>query len=507
MAAPDGICANLSIFDRGDVLAAIVNQSLAADDGSDPQPPIVSAQGLEELADGFLASRHVEQLSPGRYTTREILAVQDRIVARYRHGRHRGAGRVDHATVDAALARHPIRLTGEQHELVRSFATSGQRIQCAIGEPGAGKTTAMAAARAAWEAAGWRVLGAAVKGEAARGLGTAAGLRTETLAWYLAHEDPLGSPLDARTVLIVDEASTIADRDLDRLGWLADQTGATLRLIGDPAQHGAVEAGGMFRVLCEHHPHDTPQLTQTHRLQDPHDRAAAEHLRAGDVDAAFAELGAAGHLHIVNDDLHAYTKVLARWWQAHTSGLHHPMVSRRNDDRRALNRLAHQLRRAAGELGTDELTAVEDRRYSVGDRVIARIPDRHLHPPGRPDAYVRNGAVGTVTALTSGSAPDLDRIDVEFDGLGTVTLPRGFFDEHDIDQRGHRRVGIDHAYAVTSYAVTGATHAVSTSRIDQTATRAETYVDITRGRQANHLYLTRHRDDIDHERLPRIPPQ
>jgi ATP-dependent exoDNAse (exonuclease V) alpha subunit len=363
----------------------------------------------------------------------------------------------------------------------------------------------MAAARAVWEADGWRVLGAAVKGEAARGLGAAARMPTETLAWYLAQDDPLRSPLDARTVLVVDEASTISDRDLDQLGWLADQTGATLRLIGDPTQHGAVEAGGMFRVLCERHQHDTPELKHTHRLQDAHDRAAADHLRAGNIDAALAELGAAGHLHIVDDDVHAYTQVLARWWQADQAGLHHPMVSRRNDDRRALNRLAHQLRRVAGEIGTDEVTAVEDRRYSVGDRVIARVPNRHLHPPGQTAAYVRNGAVGTITALTKGSETDQDAITVDFDGVGTITLPRGFFDDHHI--RGHRRVGIDHAYAVTSYAVTGATHAESTSRIDQTATRAETYVDITRGQQANHLYLTRHRDDIDHEHLPRIPPE
>jgi ATP-dependent exoDNAse (exonuclease V) alpha subunit len=93
---------------------------------------------------------------------------------------------------------------------------------------------------------------------------------TETLAWHLAHDDPHTAPLDARTVLIVDEASTICDRDLDRLGWLAAQTGTTLRLIGDPAQHGAVEAGGMFRVLCQHHPTHTPQLTVTHRVRDPH---------------------------------------------------------------------------------------------------------------------------------------------------------------------------------------------------------------------------------------------
>jgi conjugative relaxase-like TrwC/TraI family protein len=511
LAAPDGVCANLSIFDRAHVLAMLVNQPVPQPDGSDPQPLVVGAERLEQLADGFLASAHVERLtpndgSPGRYSTREMLAVQDRVVARYRAGRNRGASVVPLPVLKDALAKQD-QLTGEQRALVRSFCTSGHRTQLAIGHPGAGKTTAMAAAHDAWHAAGWRVLGAAVKGEAARTLGATAGIPTETLAWYLAHDDPLNSPLDARTVLVVDEASTISDRDLNRLGWLADQAGATLRLIGDPAQHGAVEAGGMFRVLCERHERDVPQLTRTHRLQDPHDRAAADHLRTGDIAKALDELEAAGHLHIVDDDLHAYTDVLTRWWDAQRAGQSHPMVSRRNDVRHTLNRLAHQLRRAAGDVGVEEVAAAEDRRYSAGDRVIARIPNRRLHPPGGPDAYIRNGATGTVAAIHLGAITDQDHLTIHFDDLGTVTVPRGFFDEHDIDEYGRRQVGIDHAYAVTSYAVTGATHAVSTSRIDETSSRAETYVDITRGREANHLYLTRPRDDLDGEHLPRTPPE
>ena len=77
----------------------------------------------------------------------------------------------------------------------------------------------------AWTRAGYKVLGAAVKGEAARTLGSVTGIPTETLAWHLAHEDPATSPLDARTVLIVDEASTVSDADLDRLLWHAHATG------------------------------------------------------------------------------------------------------------------------------------------------------------------------------------------------------------------------------------------------------------------------------------------
>lgn len=509
LASPEGICRNVSVFDYGDVLAALCDMPVPQPDGGAPQPLIVPADQLEELAHGFLASPYVVRLTDGTdraeplYTTRDILGVQNRIVGRYRRGLGAGCAVVTSDVLDGTLRGHP-RLTSEQRELVAAFCTSGQRIQCAVGRAGAGKTTAMRAATEAWQAAGYRVVGAAVKGEAARILGDAIGVRTETLAWWLAHDDPHTAPLDAHTVLVVDEASTVSDRDLDRLGWLAEQTGAALRLVGDPAQHSAVEAGGMFRVLCERYKARTPELTQALRVRNPRDRAAADALRAGKVDEALDHLELAGHLHVVDDEFEFLRQVLSHWWDAHTVGLDHPMVDRRNAVRRRLNRLAHRLLQANGDVGTDEITAAADRRFSTGDRVIARRPARDLHPPEQRNAYLRNGAHGTITALRRSRRPADDTITVAFDGIGEIDVPRSFFDGHPTGT-GETDVGLDHAYAVTSYAVQGSTGAVSTSRIDERSRRSEAYVDVTRGVDANHLYLTRAADPLDDEHLPRTP--
>lgn len=64
-------------------------------------------------------------------------------------------------------------------------------------------------------------------------------------------------------------------------------------------------------------------------------------------------------------------------------------------------------------------------------------------------------------------------ITVDFDGIGTIDFPRQFFDHHR-GAGGRLDVGIDHAYALTSYAVQGSTRRVPTSRVDATTTRAET---------------------------------
>ena len=510
-----GLCASSSIFTRSDVIAALVDLPVPTDARVD-QPLLLRADDLERLADEFLAHDEVIPLEPvdlprssalartELFSTREILTVQQRILDHFAHDPATPASFVPASILAAATAANP-RLTEEQRSLVTSFCQSGRPVQCAIGRAGTGKTTSMRAAATAWIATGHRVIGTAVKGEAARHLAEGAGIPTETVAWFLARRDKTSLPLDDQTVLIIDEASTLSDRDLDALLTIAAERGATVRLVGDPAQHGAVAAGGMFRHLCELHADQTPELTTTHRLTDPTERRAVDALRRGDIDSALEQLETAGRLHIADDEIGLYVGMLQRWWTAHLDGDDHPMVDRRHHTRRQLNRLARQLRKAHGELGDAELSATGDRRFAAGDRVVARMAARHLRVPDHPDRYLRNGATGTITETVLARVPAGDRLRIDFDGIGPIDVPRQFFDEHD-GPGGRRDVGIDHAYAVTSYAVQGATYDSSTSRIDEHASRSEAYVDLTRGRYANHLYLTRGPEPLDGEHLPKVPP-
>ena len=100
------------------------------------------------------------------------------------------------------------------------------------------------------------------------------------------------------------------------------------------------------------------------------------------VNVALDHLATAGHLHVVDDEFDAYKQVLAAWWQAHQAGLDHPMVDRRNSVRRALNRLAHALRRANRELSADHILG-EGRQFATGDRVIALRADLLVERGGR----------------------------------------------------------------------------------------------------------------------------
>ncbi len=59
-------------------------------------------------------------------------------------------------------------LTDGQKAMIRSVATSGPPVELIVGVAGAGKTTAVDAARQAFEDAGYRVVGTSTSGQAAR---------------------------------------------------------------------------------------------------------------------------------------------------------------------------------------------------------------------------------------------------------------------------------------------------------------------------------------------------
>jgi len=509
-----GVCAMTNTFDRGDVMKAIADWSVV--EGEKSIKVIVPPDEVERLTARFCASNLVVEIDKSSvirrrdgsvindgqaeptFTTIELLECQQRILLTVETGVGTGCGIVDPEIVEDTIM-SAGRLSAEQADLVRAWLTSGDRVQCAVGRAGTGKTTTMQAAAAGWDVGGYRVLGAAVKGEAARQLGDDAGIESETVAMLLARADAGIRVLDARTMLIVDEASTIGDRDLLRLCDLAIETGATLRLIGDTAQHGSVPAGGTFSELVNSCDGRTPELSTVRRLTDPGELRRADLIRDGKIVEALDELEASGQLVLTASDHDTHAAMLVRWYSERAAGRQHPMVHGRNRQRRALNGVAQQILISDGVVDPNRsVTLADGRRLCVGDQVLARHGDRTVHPEANRNGWLRNGTRGEIVDVRHAHpSPNNDEIDVLTPG-GIITCERSTFDRAD--------VGIDLAYAVTSYAVQGATNNVSTSAIGPTTNRSELYVDITRGRHNNQLYGTRQvADPSDTEQhLPRL---
>jgi conjugative relaxase-like TrwC/TraI family protein len=487
LASPEGLTAQASTFGRREVIQAICSALPHGGDIAD----------VLTLTDAFLTSEHVVALShtvelracdvirrldgtvvpahldEGRFTTPEMIATEQRLVASALHRRHGGFG-VER--VDAALAARPA-LSAEQRAMVRRVTGSGAGVEVVEGAAGSGKTFGLAAAREAWEASGQWVVGAALAARAAAELETGSGIRSHTLDRLLADLDrPDSGGLPPRAVVVVDEAAMVGTRKLARLLTHAEAAGAKVVLVGDRHQLPEIDAGGAFAGLAKRL--GFTALIDNRRQDEAWERNALAHLRAGRVNTALAAYQAHGRIHEGGSADEVRQQLVEDWWAARMAGGRQLMVATRRSDVDDLNRRARERLQAAGQLDIDQLL-LGGRRFAVGDEVLTTRNDYGLG--------VLNGTRATVSALdfTTGDVAILPE-----DGR-QVVLPFAYAES------GH----LTHGYATTLHKAQGATLRQAFLLADDTITHQRGYSGLSRGTAGNDVYVVGapdEREDVRH---------
>jgi hypothetical protein len=520
------------MFDRRDAIQAVaewVNDRIPADE-------------ILDLADDFLASHeaiplaayehrtktdairisggHSVPVARGltRYSTPAMLRAERDVLETFRTGLDRGVGIVSDGLIEAAIARRPS-LGDDQAAMVRAICSSGDQFQCVLGPAGSGKTFALDAARDAWQEAGYTVVGAADQGTAAEALGRGAGIRSETLEYWLTvldtHADP-ASVLGPRTVMLVDEASAAGTRALARLFTHARRNGAVVRLVGDPAQHSAVTAGGAFRELTRMYTDRTPALCELRRQSGPHLhelRLALGEYREGLITEAMDRLAGDDRVVLADTADELLDKLATDWWldrQARRTSpnqLPSSMIAEHHRERRALNTRARIMLGAAGDLQGPPLVAA-GYEFRVGDEVICRAAAKHLHPPGAPHRYLRNGTRGTVVGIQPAETSTRAGVVVAFEDRDPIHVPLEFLTR---ELRPGIVGGLTYSYALTSHAAQGQTYEAARTLATDGSTRPGIYVGLTRGRDDARVYAVRRRDLLTdreaEDHMPRLEDQ
>jgi conjugative relaxase-like TrwC/TraI family protein len=471
LSGPDGLTEHASTFTRPDVLVAL-GAGLAA----------AGRTELEALADRFLAERAVSvvadrALEERRWSTPELLAVEQRLVAAATGRTDEQTARVSHEAVRAALAAHPTAGT-DQQAMVRDVCQGGQGVAVVVGRAGTGKTFALGMARHAWQLDRYRLLAAAPTGIATLSLQGEGFEDVATCDRLLGELDRGREQLDALTVLVIDEAGMVGSRKLTRLLDYAHRAQAKVVLVGDDRQLAAIDAGGGFRALRLRL--GASELVENRRQQQAWEREALDLIRSGLIEEAVAAYQAHDRVVAADSKPAATLALLQDWWTAWQQADHDPaqeviVLAARRADVDRLNSLCQELLAARGCLGGERLQ-VEGRQLRVGDRVVCGHN-------AIAELGVANGSRGTITALNPQARTLTIRLNR--DDPREVVLPRSYLDGRGRDERNRR---VDLAYATTGHRAQGLTRGRALIRLTGTEDVNWLYVQLSRAKYDTRLY-------------------
>ncbi len=460
---------------RGDTrgLAERITQLVLSNGSLDITPPDINpAFAPLQRADGASIYRRKESRL---FTSAAILAAEARILDAALSAAIPAVSAEAFATASRAFA--GPQLDAGQRRLVESFACSERLVQVGIGPAGSGKTTALQLVRDAVQASGGRVIPLAPSSRAAAVLKADLDVDAHTLHSWIVQRQRLAEgsrvqydcQLRPGDVLVIDEAGMAGTRRLARIVDDAIAAGAMVRLIGDPAQLGAVESGGVLRLIAREV--GAVELEQLHRFRAEGESAATLALRDGDAADAWTWHLANGR--IVGGSSEDMLDGLFQAWQADTEqGLLSLMMADDDDSVRELNLRAQSFQVASGRLDLSRSIPLrDDAQAAVGDLIVTRRNQRRLLTLGGKD-WVKNGDQWQIEALD-----DKGNATVQHTGhRGRVILPARYL-------RRHGQLG----YACTVHRAQGLTVDTSHGLVTARTSRESAYVMATRGRLSNRL--------------------
>jgi len=366
-------------------------------------------------------------------------------------------------------------LNGEQRDAVVMMLTAATATTVLIAPAGAGKSHTMAEFARLWTSfTGRRVIGLTTSTNAARVLEHEGLAESYNIAEFLGKNEGTDElrrpvPLHQDDVLVLDEASQLSTADLAMIQEAARQAGARITATGDTAQLGAVEAGGMFRLLVQEVA--AAELHEVRRFDAPWEREASVRLRDGGL-AAVAAYDRHGRIRGAEEEA-AYHRAASMWLADHLRGKTVLLLAGSNAEAADLSRRVQARLIQLGTVGPPQASLSDGNQAGVGDLVRARL-NTEIDAGGR---KLTNRDTLKVTALRG---PDAEVRRQRADGTWTepFRVPRSYLaDNAELGYGGNVHVAQGRTVDTTHLLVTGS------------LSRQALYVGMTRGRQANTAHV------------------
>ena len=366
-------------------------------------------------------------------------------------------------------------LNGEQRDAVVMMLTAATATTVLIAPAGAGKSHTMAEFSRLWTSfTGRRVIGLTTSTNAARVLQHEGLAECYNIAEFLgktegSDELRMPVPLHHDDVLVLDEASQLSTTDLAMIQEAARQAGARITATGDTAQLGAVEAGGMFRLVAREVP--AAQLHEVRRFETQWEREASVRLRDGDL-AAVAAYDRHGRIRGADQDA-AYDRAASMWLADHLRGKNVLLLAGSNAEAAELSRRVQARLIQLGTVGPPQAALSDRNQAGVGDLIRARL-NTEIDAGGR---KLTNRDTLEIIALRG---PDAEVRRQRPDGTwtGPFRVPRSYLARN-----------VELGYVGNVHVAQGRTVDTAHLLVTESLSRQALYVGMTRGREANTAHV------------------
>ena len=431
-----------------------------------PDPADVTSLGVR-VSDGGSIYRPPNQ---ERYCTLAHLDTEEQIL------------RIAKRTVPQLVSQEQARaaagrtgLNGEQRDVVVMMLTATVATTVMVAPAGAGKSHTMAGFARLWTTfTGHRVIGLTTSTNAARVLAHEGLAESYNIAEFLGKTEGSDElrrpvPLHRDDVLVLDEASQLATADLAMVQEAARQAGARLVLVGDTEQLGAVEAGGMFRLLAREVP--AAGLREIRRFDAAWEGGASVRLRAGDF-AAYAAYDRHGRMRGADQET-AVDRAAGLWLADYLRGKSVLLLAGSNSEAAELSRRVQAMLIQLGTVGPPRAALADGNQAGTGDLIRARL-NTTINAGGR---ELTNRDTLQITGWREPGALVQRR---ELDGTWTspFLVPRTYLAHSaELDYAGNTHVGQGRTVDTAHLLVTGS------------LSRRSLYVGLTRGRESNTAHI------------------
>ena len=369
-----------------------------------------------------------------------------------------------------------VELGDDQTDAVAAICAGEYQVATVMGPAGAGKTTMLKAAAESYCSAERPVAVLTLSAAAARVVTEETGLPASTIAaWRVGQVK-----LPRNGLVIVDEASMVPTLTLDQLIRVAAAYDCRIAMVGDYAQMGAPEAGGLLRDLAGL-PSAT-HMTSVRRFHQPWERDASKQLRRRD--RAIADVYDQ-HDRLIGVTTHNGEATIAdAWLDDFLAGNDSIIVVDTTTEAASVSARCQQLLTGNGLLGEMAGVGVGQTPICIGDLVQTRLNTNTIVTSD--GSRVLNRDVWRIT----GSNAAGDVLATHTRTAATAEIPAGYSHDH-----------VVLAYATTIAGAQGRTLDTGHVLVTPRTTASALYVGMTRGRQANHAYVIT--DSHDHEEFQR----